>query len=47
MKIVLAKIFVDDTSFTQNDDLYKEFLEEISKECEMSMFGEKKMFVGL
>ena len=30
-----------------NDDLYKEFLEEMSKEFEMSMFGEIKFFVGL
>ena len=38
-KIVLAKIFVDDTLFTGNDDLYKAFSEEMSKEFEMSMFG--------
>ena len=38
-KIVLAEIFVDNTLFTGNDDLCKEFLEEISKESEMSMFG--------
>ena len=46
-KIVLAEIFVDDTLFTQNDDLCKEFLVEMSKEFDMSMFGEIKFFVGL
>ena len=46
-KIVLAKIFVDDTLFTRNDDLCKEFLEKMNKEFEMSMFGEIKFFVGL
>ena len=33
--------------FTGNDDLCKDFLEEMSKEFEMSMFGEIKFFVGL
>ena len=46
-KIVLAEIFVDDTIFTGNDDLCKEFLEKLNKEFEMSMFGEIKFFVGL
>ena len=46
-KIMLAKIFVDDTVFIGNDDLCKAFLEEMSKEFEMSMFGEIKFFVGL
>ena len=46
-KIMLAKIFVDDTLFTGNDDLCKAFLEETNKEFEMSMFGEIKFFVGL
>ena len=46
-KIVLAEIFVDDTLFTGNDDLCKGFSEEMSKEFEMSMFGEIKFFVGL
>ena len=45
--IVLAEIFVDDTLFTGNDDLCKEFLEKMNKEFEMSMFGEIKFFVGL
>ena len=40
--IVLAKIFVADTLFTWNDDLCKAFSEEMSKEFEMSMFGEIK-----
>ena len=30
-KIMLAKIFVDDTLFTRNDDLCKAFLEEMRK----------------
>ena len=30
-KIVLVEIFVDDTLFTRNYDLCKEFLEEMSK----------------
>ena len=46
-KIVLAEIFVDDTVFTGNDDLCKEFLEQMNKEFEMSMFCEIKFFVGL
>ena len=46
-KIMLAEIFVDNTLFTGNDDLCKAFFEEISKEFEMSMFGEIKFFVGL
>jgi hypothetical protein len=46
-KIVLVEIFVDDTLFTRIDDLCKDFLEEMSKEFEMSMFGEIKKFVGL
>ena len=46
-KIVLAKIFVDDTLFTRNDELCKAFSEKMSKEFEMSMFGEIKFFVGL
>ena len=49
-KILLAKICMDDmddTLFTRNDDLCKAFSKEMSKEFEMSMFGEKKFFVGL
>ena len=46
-KIVLAEIFVDDTLFTENYDQCKEFLEQMKKEFEMSMFGEIKFFVGL
>ena len=45
-KIVLVEIFIDDTLFTKNDDSCKAFLEEMSKEFEMSMFGEIKLFVG-
>ena len=30
-KIILVEIFVDDIGFTRNDDLYKSFLEEMSK----------------
>ena len=44
---MLVEIFVDDTLFTENDDLCKEFLEEMSKEFEMSMFSEIKFFVKL
>ena len=46
-KIVLAEIFVDDTLFIGNDDLCKAFSKEMSKEFEMSIFGEIKFFVGL
>ena len=46
-KILLEKIFVDDTLFIRNDDLCKAFLEKMNKEFEMSMFGEIKFFVGL
>ena len=45
-KIVLLQIFVDDTFFTRNDDLCKYFSKEISKEFEMSMFGEIKLFIS-
>ena len=44
---MLVKIFVYDTLFTGNDDLCKAFSEEMSKEFEMSMFREIKLFVGL
>lgn len=44
---MLADIFVDDTLFIGNDDLCKYFSMEMSKEFEMSMFGEIKFFVGL
>ena len=44
---MLAEIFVDDTLFIGNDDLCKEFLEEMSKEFEMFMFSEIKFFAGL
>ena len=40
-KIVLVEIFVE------NDDECREFLEQMSKEFEISMFGEIKLFVGL
>ena len=46
-KIALADIFVDNTLFTKNDDLCKTFFVEMSKEFEMSMFGEINFFVGL
>ena len=46
-KIVLEKIFVDDTLFTKNDDLCEYFSVDMSKKFEMSMFGEIKFFVGL
>ena len=44
---MLVEIFVDEALFIGNDDLCKRFLEEMSKEFEMSMFGEIKFFVGL
>ena len=46
-RFYLAKIFVDDTLFTGNDDQFKEFSEKMNKEFEMSMFGEIKFFFGL
>ena len=46
-KIVLVEILVDDTLFIGNDDLCRAFSEEMSKEFEMSMFGEIKFFVRL
>lgn len=44
---MLEEIFLGHTFFTGNDDLCKYFSEEISKEFEMSLFGEIKFFVGL
>ena len=44
---MLAEIFVDDTLFTGNDDLCKAFSEEMSKEFEISMFGDIKFFISL
>ena len=44
---MLEKLFFDDTLFIGNDDLCKAFSEGMSKEFEMSMFGEIKFFVGL
>ena len=46
-KILLAEIFVDDILFNWHDDLCTTFSKEMSKEFEMSMFGEIKFFVGL
>ena len=47
-KIVLEEIFVDDTLFTRNGDLCNNRKKiEMSKEFEMSMFGEIKFLVGL
>ena len=46
-KIVLTEIFMDDTLFIGNDDECEEFSKQMSKEFEMSMFGEIKFFVGL
>ena len=43
----MVEIFVDDNVFTRNDDLCNAFAKEMSKEFEMSMFGEIKFFVGL
>ena len=43
----MVEILVDDTVFIGNDDLCKEFEEEMRKAFEMSMFGETKFFVGL
>ena len=44
---MLEEIFIDDTLFIGNEDVWKIFLDEMSKEFEMSMFGEIKFFVGL
>ena len=44
---MLVEIFVDDTLFIGTDELCKEFLEEMNKEFEISMFSEIKFFVGL
>ena len=46
-KILLAEIFVDDILFIGYDDLCKGFFEAMSKEFEISMFGEIKFFIGL
>lgn len=43
-KIFLVEIFVDDILFIGHDDLWKYFSKEMSKEFEMSMFGEIKFF---
>ena len=44
-KILLVEIFVDDTFFIRHDDLCTTFFKGMSKEFEMSMFGEIKFFV--
>lgn len=46
-KILLAEIFMDDIIFTRNDDLHKQFSEEMSREFEMSLFGQIKFFIGV
>ena len=38
---------MDDTLFTENNDLCKGFLVKMNKELEMSMFGEIRLFAGL
>ena len=45
-KIWLAEIFVDHIIFGGQDLMCKSFANEMKKEFEMSMFGEKKLFVG-
>ena len=45
--ILLSEIFVDDIIIGGRDNLCKDFINEIKKEFEMSMFGEIKFFVGL
>src|SRR5271156_2672998 len=44
---LIAEIFVDDIIFGGNDMLCKSFSDEMSKEFEMSMFGEIKFFLSL
>ena len=46
-RLCFVEIFVDDTLFIENDDLCQAFSKEMSKEFEMSMFGEIKFFGGL
>ena len=45
--IIISKIFVYDIIFEGQDDLCKEFANQMKQEFEMSMFGEIKFFVGL
>ena len=45
--ILLAEIFFVDIIFGGQDNLYKNFSQEMMSEFEMSMFGEIKFFVGL
>ena len=46
--ILLVQIYVDDIIFgSTNNDLCKEFSENMSKEFEMSMMGELNFFLGL
>jgi len=45
--ILLAENFIDDIIFGGQDQLCKEFANEMKKEFKMSMFGEIKFFVSL
>ena len=45
--VLILEIFVDDIIFGGQDDLCKDFANQMRLEFEMSMFGEIKFFVGL
>lgn len=47
IKLLIVVVYVNDISFGGNDGLCEEFLEEMQKEFEMSMFGEMSFFLGL
>jgi hypothetical protein len=43
--VLIVKIFVDDIIFGRNNVLSKKFVEHMSIEFEMYMFGEIKFFI--
>lgn len=45
--VLISEIFFDDIIFCGNDMLSKTFVEKMSTKFEMSIFGERKIFIGL
>ena len=45
--VLIVEVSMDDVIFGGNDMLCKTFVDQMSKEFEMSMFGEIKFFIGL
>ena len=45
--LLIIEVFVDEIIFGEDDESSDAFVEEMKKEFEMSMIGERKYFLGL